>query len=143
MLYQPTGTEKRSRVGVVPHYVDGGAPWVKAAATRDEVRVISVLSSTEAFVDQLVACDVIVSSSLHGIIAAEAYGVPALWVEFSEHVAGAGFKFHDYYAATRRDAPAPVRITLDTKVDDLVAHTRTWRPPVALADDLMGSCPFA
>jgi len=48
---------------------------------------------------QIASCRKIVSSSLHGIIAAHAYGIPAAWVEFSNQLAGDGIKFADHFAS--------------------------------------------
>ena len=45
-----------------------------------------------------------VSSSLHGIVIAEAYGVPAVLVASSTEPV---FKYEDYYAGTGRELPAP------------------------------------
>lgn len=55
-------------------------------------------------VDAIHSCDRILSSSLHGLIVAEAYGIRAVWVECGLHRA----KFNDYYAATGRTNVVPV-----------------------------------
>jgi hypothetical protein len=48
------------------------------------------------------------------LIVAEAYGIPAVWVEFSDNVAGNGFKFKDYYAGTHREhSPVDFREKMD------------------------------
>lgn len=55
-------------------------------------------------IDQICACKRVYSSSLHGIILAEAYGVPAVFFRaLSERV---DFKYKDWYASTGRfDVP--------------------------------------
>lgn len=52
------------------------------------------------FVRQLLGAELVVSSSLHGLILAEAYGIPAVYLDW-----GNGedrFKYDDYYFGTRR-----------------------------------------
>jgi len=99
-IYSPRIT-KTHRVGLVPHYVDKNA--VKAKFERlAGYKVIDVALPWRSFVDELLSCETIVSSSLHGIIIAEAYGLPAEWVEYSDKVIGKGFKFRDYLTGTNR-----------------------------------------
>ena len=50
------------------------------------------------FLNQLVSVDVVISSSLHGIILAEAYGVPAVLLKPQIDIV----KYYDYYYSTGR-----------------------------------------
>jgi len=96
--------EVRYSVGIVPHYVD------YAVVDNDDpsVCVVDVTRSWEDVVDEIRSCELIVSSSLHGVIVAEAYGIPAVWVRISDGVIGGSFKFHDYLLATGRDPAPPI-----------------------------------
>lgn len=94
-LYKPKACAKTS-IGLVPHYVDKKSSIVTSMATRTEVKFIDILGSITNVIDQMCACDVIITSSLHGLIVADAYGLPTLWVEFSDKVISKGFKFRDY-----------------------------------------------
>lgn len=80
--------------------------------TENEVRkyftddmVISMNSNDyKSVIDQIVSCKKVYSSSLHGIILAEAYGVPAVF--FRGIHSNIDFKYKDYYASTGRyDVP--------------------------------------
>lgn len=101
------------KVGIIPHYVDKKNPdlkdYIYMRKMRDggDVLTIDVALPFQEFVNQILLCERIVSSSLHGIIIAEAYGVPAEWAVFSDKVIGAGFKFRDYFAGTGRDVKQP------------------------------------
>ena len=53
----------------------------------------------EKLVDDILSCEVILSSSLHGIIFAHAYGVPAYHVQFTDFFKNGNFKFADYYSS--------------------------------------------
>jgi len=65
-------------------------------------------------------CRKIVSSSLHGIIIAETFGIPTAWLRCSDKIVGGEFKYHDYYLGSGRK-------TADIKYID-------WRTSINLAD---------
>lgn len=48
-------------------------------------------------IDEIVSSTFVISESLHGLIVAETYGVPNVWVEFKDHPEYWNFKFEDYY----------------------------------------------
>lgn len=96
--------DKRYSVGIVPHHVDFAA----VADGDPAIEVIDVTRPWVEVVDAIRSCDVIVSSSLHGLIVAEAYGIPAVWVRISDQLKGGSFKFHDYLLATGRERLPPV-----------------------------------
>lgn len=50
-------------------------------------------------VREITACRAILSSSLHGIITAHAYGIPAAHIDLGIHIKGDGVKFEDHYDA--------------------------------------------
>jgi pyruvyltransferase len=96
-IYNPK-VRKEHNIGIVPHYVDeefvrGRFPGFK---------IISPMNSVEGFIDEILKCNLIISSSLHGIVIPEAYGIPSKWVRYSDKVIGGHFKFHDYYLGTGR-----------------------------------------
>jgi pyruvyltransferase len=64
------------------------------------VQVISPLDSWNRCVAAILRQDLILASSLHGLIIAEAYGIPARYVRLSEEENL--FKYRDYYAGTGR-----------------------------------------
>ncbi|WP_188394027.1 polysaccharide pyruvyl transferase family protein [Mesorhizobium sp. SARCC-RB16n] len=85
-------------LGIVPHYVDADEPFVQRAR-EDGAEILDVLSPFDKFIRTLSACERIITSSLHGLIFAHAYGIPAVWVKLSGRVVGDGFKFMDYYSS--------------------------------------------
>lgn len=93
IIYNPK-IKKTKKIGYIPHYVD-------KELFKDK-EFIDVALPWKEFVDKILECEEIVSSSLHGIIIAEAYGIPATWEVYSNKVIGNGFKFHDYLTGTGR-----------------------------------------
>lgn len=54
----------------------------------------------KSVIDQIIQSKLIISSSLHGVILADAYGVPSVWYRGLNKVID--FKYMDYYASTGR-----------------------------------------
>lgn len=117
-VYPTVRPDKRFDIGIVPHYRD------EAALHLNDTRVLNISPRTvnwRSVVDQIVSCDVIVSSSLHGIVVAEAFGIPTTWVQPTQNLIGGEFKFRDHFGATDRDrSPTP----WSTQVSDLVRHAQ-------------------
>ena len=64
-----------------------------------------------AVLDEIRQCKVIIASSLHGIICAEALGIPAEPYKLENSHAEPDFKYADYYAATERERKPHSSIT--------------------------------
>ncbi len=57
--------------------------------------------------ENILECKLVLSSSLHGIIVAEAFGVPARWVKLPGSAKSEGaFKYCDYYTGSRINDPS-------------------------------------
>lgn len=121
-LYSPR-IRKTHKLGIILHHVHlHAAPDIDA-----DVRVIDIRrvgpAQIEAFIDELLSCEAVLSTSLHGVILAHAYGVPVRWCvasTASRQISGDGMKFEDYFLSVGRSAPEPLDIsTLDRISVDL------------------------
>lgn len=136
------GAEPQCEIGIVPHYVD----QERAAVYRSRARVINVLQPVEAFVAELTSCQFIFSSSLHGLVIADGYGIANAWVRFSDSIGGDNMKFYDHFEAVGRRVDGFIdcrenEIPLG-QVEDLKAE---WRPELLSqidCDELMAACPL-
>lgn len=103
--------EKKYVLGIIPHYVDYLNPHLQAFIQKNPYyTLIDVALPAKEFFDALSECENIISSSLHGLIFAEALKIPNLWCEFSNEVAGNGFKFFDWYSLCEHPQEKPVTI---------------------------------
>jgi pyruvyltransferase len=130
------------RVGVIPHYSDTGHEWVEQTRREENVCVINVNSGTEDFVQQVVACESILSSSLHGLICADTYGIPNRQIQLSGNPRiGGDFKFMDYCAGVERKYIDPLYPKLSDTAVDLAPAIEEVRICVNY-EKLWESCPF-
>jgi pyruvyltransferase len=87
---------KKIKVGLIPHYVDfAQAKQVYRDFKSTNLDNPDIIAVTK----RITECEKIITSSLHGLIVAHAYGIPAAWVKMSDKLAGDGFKFYDYFAS--------------------------------------------
>ena len=70
----------------------------------ERILKISVLGNAHNIIDQIVKCKIIFSSSLHGCVVAESYGIPVVWF-LGQKTKEEGFeiKFKDYFSGTGRN----------------------------------------
>lgn len=96
-LHIPHSTNK---LGIVPHIIE----YESCKREYADEHVISLHTcDVERVVDKICSCGLILSSSLHGIIVAHAYGIPALWVKARLDVGGGDFKYRDYLSSVGKD----------------------------------------
>ena len=100
--------QKKYRLGLAAHYVDRTNPLVRRLLARPDVADLNVHTDPEVFLSTLAACEAVASSSLHGLIFAEALRVPNVWIELSDKVLGGGFKFRDWFSLAEMPQHKPV-----------------------------------
>lgn len=93
---------------------------------RDWDNVVSPLWGWNRIVREILAAELVVSSSLHGIIIAEAFGVPARFLRLSDRENL--FKYNDYAQGTGRDGLAPA-----TSLSEALAMG--GHPPIIFDED--------
>lgn len=90
----------RWEVGIVAHghHRGHGGLLRLAALGGPRVRIINVHQGAAAAARQIAACSVVLTSSLHGLVTADSYGIPAVWTRLEPELTGGDFKFRDYEA---------------------------------------------
>lgn len=92
-------------VGLIPHWSEFDV-FAKEYSTlpsdfQKQSRLINFKSNDiKNVIRQICSCKLILSSSLHGLIIAHAYGIKALWIR-KTNCGTDGFKFHDYFSSVQ------------------------------------------
>jgi len=140
-IYKPEVPDRKFRLGVVPHYKDKSCNWL-INNQQPEIRIIDVQNKNPLkVVDEINSCEKIISSSLHGLIVADAFGIPAIWVKFSDKVLGDGFKFKDYFASVGRNDKSPLDINDNTSTEMIIDSFYPYKIEFD-SDKLKQNCPF-
>jgi pyruvyltransferase len=90
---------KRHRFGFVPH-VTAADRWRRLGGRG--LHIIHPGWSPWRVIEEIASCEAVFSQSLHGLIVADAVGVPNVWIAPSDAMAGGRFKFDDYFSTLDR-----------------------------------------
>ncbi|WP_148233503.1 polysaccharide pyruvyl transferase family protein [Pseudopedobacter saltans] len=85
----------KRKYSIVPNLHD-----LSIARTRNWENIISPLNSWNKCITEILEAEFIIASSLHGLILAEAFGIPARYIRLSEEENM--FKYNDYYQGSGR-----------------------------------------
>ncbi len=97
------------QVAIVPHFSQFDQPVFEDLAARADVRLVDVRGEDPLeVVRQIATARHVFSSSLHGLVTADAFGVPSTWMDPVGIHAEPHFKFTDYALAIERDLGVPV-----------------------------------
>ena len=121
----PLHITKEYEYRVVRHYVYD---------QNSENSLSPITSDWKAFIHEILKSKLIISSSLHGIILAEAYGIPAILLKEQDMNL---FKYRDYYFSTER-----YEFPIATSVEEALTITPAPLPDLEkLRDGLISTFP--
>jgi pyruvyltransferase len=102
--------ERRERIGLVLHHSQRPDPALTAAMAADSrlMRINVTDPDHRSVIAAIASCRHVFSSSLHGLIVADAFGVPNTWLDPTGIHASATFKFYDYALSVLRPMPRPI-----------------------------------
>lgn len=138
--YYPT-VQKKYKYGIIPHYADMQHPFFKQETPDDFLLIDPGTNDVESFINSLLSCEKIVSSSLHGLIFSDAYAIPSAHVRFSKKVFGDNFKFCDYFLSVGRNPEIGPGIELGSNYNCLRGLDFSTARKID-TEALESSCPF-
>lgn len=143
-FYHPKGHVKY-KLGIIPHVLDLNNDIIKEISRHKDVLIIDLAhyGKWTDVVDQICSCEFILSSSLHGLIVSDAYGIPNSWIKLSDNVCGGVyFKFLDYFSSVKRKEAKPLIVGCLKDLNKAIEAAKQWRQPIIDTDSILKSCPF-
>jgi pyruvyltransferase len=137
-IYQPN-VEKKYSLGLVCSWVD--YEYVSSKFIDERIAVINTMGPVETIINRMMECDTIISSALHGLVAAVAYGIPTAWAKFSDKMIGDGFKYHDFSSCLETPLDIINLESLVPEVENLINQTTIHNLSINV-DELFDCCPF-
>ena len=126
LIYQPKEMEKKDYLVVLHFKTQYDLPNAITPLTEDY----------QSFMDKIYNSKLVISSSLHGIILAEAYGIPAILLKDTE--TENMFKYNDYYHSTGR-YDFPVTQTIEEALSIIPPSVPNF---TEMRKDIMSSFPY-
>jgi pyruvyltransferase len=107
-LYHNPIISKKYSIGIIPHIIH--YDMVKNMYQSDPSILIinlhvnhdNIVSDMENIIDQILSCEKILSSSLHGLIVSDTYEIPNKWIQYDDKIPGDDTKFYDYFRSVKR-----------------------------------------
>ena len=149
-VYKPT-IQKQDRIGIIPHYRTLETNWEENAwftelSKRHEILVIDMSEYVNwtDIIDSICSCKYVFSESLHGLIIAEAYSVPSIWVEIQKHDMPWqwDFKFNDFYASINKPYTGSLKLYEADNVESMMNMVKDWKPGSIDYDAIIKAIPF-
>jgi pyruvyltransferase len=142
--YYTTKIKKKYKLGIFPHYIDTDVvAYNLLSQLPDDVVLIYALDDIEKTIDLICSCERVISSSLHGLIVADAYRIPSKWVKFSDRILGDGTKYMDYYSSIGYDiGTKPTDLRSDITIDAMLSVECDLKKLKINLNKMIECCPF-
>lgn len=114
-------------VALIPHgQYRSHAPFLALAESAGyRVRVIDVRGSAKRVAREIGACGAVITTSLHGMVTADAFGIPALWTTLEPPLGGGAFKFLDYESVITPNASRFIAFDERMPMRELLTHAES------------------
>ncbi|WP_425616813.1 polysaccharide pyruvyl transferase family protein [Anatilimnocola sp. NA78] len=138
------------KIGIWPHWSEVRNAQIQALAdSSSDILLIDPCGGIRETIDRAASCEAIAASSLHGLVTADALGIPNCWLRLEtgkeDQVGMPMFKYLDYFSAFQCAPPVPQQLQLSTSLDSLLASMQSDRHTdvTRLQDDLLSVFPYS
>ena len=147
VFYTPSVSKKRY-VSIIPNMGTfwNPCPVVDDLVSTHKCRLIDMTHYEKwtDIIDAIASSSFVLSESLHGLIAAETYNIPCVWVEFINHNTAHdwSFKFRDFYESIGKHNMTSIKLYEGYDFGELLKLKDDWRPGTIDYEKLLSLFPF-
>ncbi len=118
--------EVEHELGFVPHISHFDSPEVRSLVQRHDprVHVIDVRRGPSHVVREISRCHHVLSTSLHGLVVADSYGIPAAWARLAPDLIGSTYKFQDHESVVTPGWSRRLEFRVGDCVDSVIERTQ-------------------
>ncbi len=132
LIYFPEKFEKKHKCSVIQHI------GTRLKHVENVHYIDARTDDYQCFINDILSSEMIISSSLHGIILAEAYGVPAIFLNEAEKRNCEIMKYYDWYYSTGR-----YTVTVATSVEEALEAACMSIPELhSMQEQLIAAFPY-
>lgn len=112
LFYTPS-VNIHKKIGICPHYIHKEY-FLEKNINQYDFLIIDVQQNMEFVIDSIASSAVCISSSLHGLIIAQAYQIPWVWLEiYDNNLTGDDFKFQDFFSTIDQSNVSHLRVKME------------------------------
>lgn len=142
-IYSPQNVQKKFKIGIIKHYEDK-TPELDDLVSRNPaiiyIPIVRNMINPFEIIDEILSCENIISSSLHGLILSDVYKVPNIWV-FFEGFEKNTYKYLDYYESIKSNR-STFNLISNSNINDLENFPFEINDINLDLDILLNSAPF-
>lgn len=119
-------TAKQYAWGLVPHHTQVESPFMRRLLESTPRSVLIDVREADplATIAKIAACERVASTSLHGLIVADAFHIPNLWIAPPQRNQSVKWKFTDYFLSVGRSLFQPLGVPETHNLNDLAEAER-------------------
>lgn len=146
LFYSPK-PERRSENLLIPNLTTADKTIIDRMTEEYHCSIISMTSYDKwtDIIDRIILSEFVISESLHGLIVAETYGIPSVWVEFAEHKNCNNdwyFKYMDFYESIGKHDMRCLKLYERFSFEELMHEKDKWKPGKIDYAGLLSLFPF-
>ncbi|WP_289115743.1 polysaccharide pyruvyl transferase family protein [uncultured Psychrobacter sp.] len=111
LFYEPSVSSEK-KIGICPHHIHKNY-FLENIVHNNNLKTIDVQRDVESVVDEITSSSVCISTSLHGLIIAQAYNIPWVWLEITDNnLIGNDFKFDDFFSTINKSQVSHIKVKM-------------------------------